>query len=165
LQHRFALGTRQDIVWGVGYRYLTEDITNRDFFVTFTPSSGDANNFSARSCRTTSRSSKSLHLTIGSKFEHNDFTGFEVEPSVRLAWTPTEKQTVWAAVSRAVRTPADLERDIFQKIRSFSPPVHARFGLWKSESQIRGIDRLRTGLPDQARRATVVRRRHLLQRL
>src|SRR5271154_3824460 len=44
-----------------------------------------------------------LFLTFGTKVEHNDFSGFEYEPSVRLAWTPTENQTVWAAMSRAVR--------------------------------------------------------------
>jgi len=36
----------------------------------------------------------------------NDYTGFECEPSIQLAWTPTEKQTIWASVSRAVRTPS-----------------------------------------------------------
>jgi iron complex outermembrane receptor protein len=61
-----------------------------------------------------------LHLIVGSKFEHNDLTGFEEEPSARLAWTPTENQTVWAAVSRAVRTPAELERDVLEN-RSYTP--------------------------------------------
>ena len=46
LQHRFALGTRQDIVWGAGYRYLAEDITGQDFFVTLTPSTDHEQLFS-----------------------------------------------------------------------------------------------------------------------
>jgi len=45
-----------------------------------------------------------------------------VEPSARLAWTPTEKQTVWAAVSRAVRTPSDLEQDILENRSASQPP-------------------------------------------
>ena len=53
-----------------------------------------------------------LSLTIGSKFEHNDFTGFEFQPTGRLLWTPTNRQSVWLAVSRAVRTPTLLENDI-----------------------------------------------------
>jgi iron complex outermembrane recepter protein len=52
-----------------------------------------------------------LSLTIGSKFEHNEFTGFEYQPSGRLLWTPTKRQSVWLAVSRAVRTPDILEND------------------------------------------------------
>src|SRR6202034_830062 len=53
-----------------------------------------------------------VHLTVGSKVEHNDYTGFEYEPSGRLAWTPSPKQLVWTAVSRAVRTPSRYDRDL-----------------------------------------------------
>ncbi|HWA00215.1 MAG TPA: TonB-dependent receptor [Caulobacterales bacterium] len=51
-------------------------------------------------------------LTLGSKFDHNDFTGFEIQPNVRLQWMDGETQSVWAAASRAVRTPSELERDL-----------------------------------------------------
>ena len=51
-------------------------------------------------------------FTIGTKLEHNDYSEFELQPSARLAWTPTERQTVWSAVSRAVRSPTRLERDL-----------------------------------------------------
>jgi iron complex outermembrane receptor protein len=50
-----------------------------------------------------------LSLTAGAKVEHNDFTGLEFQPSVRATFKPTHDQTVWAAVSRAVRTPAVSE--------------------------------------------------------
>jgi iron complex outermembrane receptor protein len=53
-----------------------------------------------------------LRLTLGSKFEHNDFTGFEIQPSGRLLWTPRDNQSVWASVSRAVRTPSRSEDDV-----------------------------------------------------
>jgi len=122
LQHRFALGTRQDIVWGAGYRYQAEDISSQDFFVTLTPSRERDQLYSTFVQDDITLVRNRLDLTLGSKFEHNDITGFEVEPSVRLAWTPTEKQTVWAAISRAVRTPSSLERDILEN-RSYSPPV------------------------------------------
>jgi len=120
LQHRFTLGDRQDIVWGLGYRYEYEAVTTNSF-VSFAPPVTHQTILSAfvqdeiklaRSAWFTVKVvvvaaviQDRLHLTIGSKFEHNDFTGFEIEPSARLAWTPTEKQTVWVAVSRAVRTP------------------------------------------------------------
>jgi iron complex outermembrane receptor protein len=51
-----------------------------------------------------------LSLTFGTKIEHNDFTGWEVQPSARLAWTPHPRHTLWASVSRAVRTPSRSER-------------------------------------------------------
>jgi iron complex outermembrane receptor protein len=55
---------------------------------------------------------KELYFTAGTKLEHNDFTGFEVQPSVRLAWHPKDNQTVWGAISRAVRTPSSIENDV-----------------------------------------------------
>src|ERR1019366_874835 len=46
------------------------------------------------------------------KLEHNDYTGWEVEPSIRLAWAPSKRHTLWAAISRAVRTPSRIDRDL-----------------------------------------------------
>jgi iron complex outermembrane receptor protein len=50
-------------------------------------------------------------LTLGSKIEHNDYSGVEVQPSARLRWKPTQGQLLWASVSRAVRTPSRVEDD------------------------------------------------------
>jgi iron complex outermembrane receptor protein len=72
-----------------------------------------------------------LRVTLGSKFEHNDFTGFEIQPNARLAWTPSAHQTAWAAVSRAVRTPTRLDDDIrlnAQVIPGMPPSILAVFG-------------------------------------
>ena len=51
-------------------------------------------------------------MTLGSKVEHNDYTGFEFEPNVRLQWTWTPNQTLWSAISRAARTPSRIDRDL-----------------------------------------------------
>jgi iron complex outermembrane receptor protein len=65
---------------------------------------------------------KTLRLTLGSKFEHNVYTGFEIQPNARLLWTVTENSSVWAAVSRAVRTPSRLESDI-SITQPLAPPI------------------------------------------
>lgn len=52
-----------------------------------------------------------VHLTLGSKFEHNDFSGFEVQPSVRVAWDVADTSTLWSAISRAVRVPTRIEQN------------------------------------------------------
>jgi iron complex outermembrane receptor protein len=52
-----------------------------------------------------------LRLTLGTKLEHNDFSGFEVQPTARLAWTLTSRQTFWGAISRAVRSPSRFDAD------------------------------------------------------
>jgi len=64
-----------------------------------------------------------VEIDIGSKFEHNDFTGFEAQPSVRITWMAEENHAVWGAISRAVRTPTRFDTDI-----RFGPPGLAIFG-------------------------------------
>lgn len=51
-------------------------------------------------------------VTAGSKFERNTFTGWEIQPSLRALWHPTKNQSVWAAVSKAARTPSRAERGV-----------------------------------------------------
>ena len=53
-----------------------------------------------------------LSLTVGSKLEHNNYTGFEIQPSGRLLWNRTPREAFWAAVTRAVGTPSRLDEDI-----------------------------------------------------
>ena len=53
-----------------------------------------------------------VSFTIGTKVEHNRYTGVEFQPSIRMAFYPTDHSTLWAAVTRAVRTPSRLDRDI-----------------------------------------------------
>ncbi len=109
-QHRFRLGERNSIVWGLGYRF-THDVVGNAPTVAFLPPVLDQNLFSAF-VQDEIRIVDHLSLTLGSKVEHNDYTKFEWEPSGRLQWSATEKQMVWAAVSRAVRTPSRIDRDV-----------------------------------------------------
>ena len=53
-----------------------------------------------------------LSLTLGSKLEHNSYTGFEYEPSGRLLFTPRDDQSLWASISRAVRIPDRVDENI-----------------------------------------------------
>ncbi len=52
-----------------------------------------------------------MRLTVGAKIEHNDYTGWEWQPNLRLLWQLSDRQRVWGAVSRAVRTPSRVEED------------------------------------------------------
>jgi len=110
-QHRFAPGERQEIVWGLGYRF-TDDQVDGTLTVTLAPASCRYDLFSAFVQNEISLVESRLSLMLGSKFEHNDFTGFELQPSVRLRWRPGERYTAWAAISRAVRTPSRADDDM-----------------------------------------------------
>jgi iron complex outermembrane receptor protein len=112
LQHRFGLGSRNDIVWGTGARYSRVEDTSPTFAISWDRESRDLHLFNIFAQDEITIIPDEWRLTLGSKFEHNSFTGFEVQPSARLLWTPTKNQTVWAAVSRATRTPSVFERDL-----------------------------------------------------
>lgn len=107
-QHRFPLGGRHDIVWGLGYR-LSSDNEGNTFTVSLTPASRTTHLVSAFAQDEIVLVADRLHVTLGSKFEHNTFTGFEIQPGARLLWTPSDRHTVWAAIARAVRTPSRAE--------------------------------------------------------
>jgi iron complex outermembrane recepter protein len=111
VQHRFALGERQSVTWGGGYR-LMEDSVKNSAALAFIPADRNMQLFSAFVQDQIELVPDRLQLTLGTKLEHNDFSGFELQPSARLAWTLSDRQTLWAAVSRAVRSPSRVDSDV-----------------------------------------------------
>lgn len=111
-QHHFRQGGQHRLVWGLGYRF-THDLVGNAPSVGFLPPQLDHNLYSAF-LQDEIALRNNLVLTLGSKFEHNDYTGFEWEPSSRVHWNLTPAQMLWAAVSRAVRTPSRIDRDLVE---------------------------------------------------
>jgi iron complex outermembrane receptor protein len=109
LQHRFRLNDSNRIVWGLGYR-LTHDSVGNSPALRFVPAVQERNLFSGFA-QDELRLTKNLTLTFGTKLEHNDYTGWELEPSGRLQLELTPRQMLWAAVSRSVRAPSRVDRD------------------------------------------------------
>ncbi len=110
-QHRFRLPLGQDATWGVAFRTTTGDLTAVPT-LTFSPPSRTDRLYSAFVQDEVPFLKDRLRLTLGTKLEHNDYSGFEVQPSVRLLYRLREGQVAWAAVSRAVRTPSRVEHDL-----------------------------------------------------
>ena len=110
-QHGFHPGDHQEFVWGLGYRGIN-DSNQSSATVSIQPNQLTLNQFSAFAQDEVSLFDKRLRVTLGSKLEHTEFTGFEIEPNARLLWTLTKNQSVWTAVSRAVRTPAITEEGL-----------------------------------------------------
>ena len=109
-QHRFSLGARNRVVWGLGYRY-THDAVIEAPSVGFFPAVLAQNLYSAF-VQDELALARNLSFTLGTKLEHNDYTGFEFEPDARLSWALNSSQALWAAVSRAVRTPSRIDTDL-----------------------------------------------------
>ncbi len=118
LQHRFSFGTRHRIVWGLGYRY-THDVSTNAPGLGFLPETLNQDLFSGFAQDEIALVGKVLYLTIGTKLEDTEYTGFEIEPSARLRWHITDRYMLWGAVSRAVRTPSRIDRDLSQGVPPF----------------------------------------------
>ena len=125
LQYRVKWFGGQELVVGSGYRYTRDDIANDNQLRTADPASRSDQLLSAFIQDDITLIDNRLHWVIGSKFEHNGYTGFEVQPNTRLIWTPSNIQSVWGAVSRSVRTPSRGETDI-QANYTVIPPGQAQ---------------------------------------
>lgn len=107
VQHHVKLGARQDIVWGGGYRF-TKDSSTPGYAITLLPlypTDYLANVFFQDEIAL----GHAVALTIGSKVEHNTYTGFEYEPSAQLVWTATDRQTLgYRRLGPSARRPASI---------------------------------------------------------
>lgn len=110
LRNRFRPTAGHELIWGIGYRLISDHfIGNQTTF--FDPPRRTDSLYSAFGQYQLTLIPERLFLTLGSKFEHNDYSGFEVQPSGRLLWKPSPNQALWGSIARAVRTPSRLEHD------------------------------------------------------
>lgn len=107
-----AWGERQNWLVGAGGRWSPDSITEGAATIVFAPAHETDQIFSWFLQDEISLVPHKVSLTLGSKFEHNNYSGFEVQPTARLLWTPTGRQTFWAAITRAVRTPSRLDENL-----------------------------------------------------
>jgi iron complex outermembrane receptor protein len=104
-QHHIAWGSRQDFVWGLGYRVTSDDIRGT-IRVSFTPQSETDQLFSSFVQDEIAVLPRTLYFTVGTRLEHNHFSGFGVQPNASLVWHLNDKNMLWGSISRALRTPA-----------------------------------------------------------
>jgi iron complex outermembrane receptor protein len=109
-QQTHALDEDNDFIWGLGTRLIHSDLPG-DFTLTFDPVERTQVNPRLFAQDEWRLPSADLKFVLGASVEYNDFTGVEFQPTGRVAWQPSERQTWWTAVSRAVRTPSLVEND------------------------------------------------------
>jgi iron complex outermembrane receptor protein len=109
-QYGFAAGSQHEALWGVNYRYTDNRNRGRGVFALSPPGSRDS--VVSGFVQDQIAIAQQGQLTLGTKLEYNDFSGFEWQPSIRMAWELSSDSTLWGAVSRAVRVPTRLERDV-----------------------------------------------------
>ena len=105
-QHQFMLGTRQKVVWGLGYRHISATLNNSGpdsgFSLSWLENNPQSETFSGFLQDEITIVPDRLAITLATKLEHNSYTGWEAQPSARLLWTPTKRQSIWTAVRMAM---------------------------------------------------------------
>jgi len=111
VKHHFAAGLRNDVIWGVDGRVAAYDTTPTASYA-FRPEDADQTSYAIFAEDQIAVLPDTLEFIAGVHAGHNTFTGFEVQPTARLLWTPNARMATWASVSRAVRTPSLYQRDL-----------------------------------------------------
>ena len=111
-QYRFPVLEWNDVVVGAGYRYSDSYNLRSNFTLWFTPPERETHIFNTFIQDEITLVPERLFLTLGTKLEYNDYTHWEVQPSGRLLWTPSDKHALWGSISRAVRTPSRAQTDL-----------------------------------------------------
>ncbi len=122
--HYFIPFKHHRITWGGGARFINDRIENNSP-IRFSPEERDQAIYNIFLQDEIEILPKRVYFTVGTKLEHNDYTGYEWEPSLRIRWRFARNQMLWGAFSRAVRTPSRIEVDgrIDQAVIPDTPPV------------------------------------------
>lgn len=120
-QHNYEFSPGHKLTLGGNFRTYFDDLTAHTHIFIDPPS--DRYNLYSVFIQDDYPLLDNLILTLGSKFEHNDFTGWEFQPNSRLLWEVSDTVSLWGAVSRAVRTPSRYEAT-GQIVVALYPPGH-----------------------------------------
>jgi len=134
-QNRYKLGQRHDVTYGMDFRLMDHKVTNLQLFE-FLPEHKTLYLYSLFVQDEIMIVKEHVHFTLGAKIEHNSYTGFEYQPNARLTWMATRSQSVWGAVSRAVRTPSRIDRDFFLYLTPTLPPLISGNDDFESENML-----------------------------
>jgi iron complex outermembrane recepter protein len=113
MMDRFRLPGRQEISWGLSARASMGDDKIVVSGLAFLPTNRTDELYTAFLQDEIGLINNKLSLSVGTKIIKTNYTDLQWEPDVRLLWTPTAHQSLWAAFTGAVRTPSDGERDFF----------------------------------------------------
>ena len=115
-QNDYALSERHNLIWGSGYR-MVSDSADDSIYLDYTPKSRITNFANIFAQDSINLIEDELYATLGSKAEYNSYSGIELLPSAKLAWTFRKSQTLWGSVSKAVRSPSRGSHDLSLQAR------------------------------------------------
>jgi iron complex outermembrane receptor protein len=116
-KHQFKIGQRHQVIWGAGYRRIQDELDGM-YAVMFSPESRVTHRENVFVQDEIALIQDKLSVTVGSQFEHNSYSGFEVQPNIRARWNFDESSLAWASISRGLGIPDRSTEDARVDIRS-----------------------------------------------
>ncbi len=110
-QHHQKLTARHDLIWGGGYRFIQDHYTNNAYYQ-YQPVGRGYNLYNGFLQDEMALVPDRLKFIVGSKFEHNAFSGLQIQPNARMIWSPDDHHSVWTAISKAVTTPSRSKQEL-----------------------------------------------------
>ena len=110
-QHTLAVLGAHTVVWGASYRHTWDDVST-SAILAFLPAK-TTQNWASLYAQDEMALRPDLRLIAGARVEHNPYTGSELLPTLRLAWTVAPAHTLWTSASRTVRAPSRLDADAY----------------------------------------------------
>lgn len=110
LQHHFQPWEKHDLIWGTSYRLTQYNLS--DMRNVILPTNSRSDQLYSAFLQDDITFNEQWNLTLSSRFEHNNFTGYEIQPNARITWKAAENRTFWSSLSRAVKTPSVSETEI-----------------------------------------------------
>ncbi|WP_409439472.1 TonB-dependent receptor plug domain-containing protein [Psychromonas sp. GE-S-Ul-11] len=120
IEHQLTPIKNHSLIWGAGYRVSQNDLDGSDSFTT-SSSIETTRIWNLFIQDTWNIPEKKLSLTFGAKAEGNNYSSTELQPNIRLSWLATKEMTLWAAISRAIRIPSQVENDSTINIQVLAP--------------------------------------------
>ena len=112
LQHVYNFNNQNELIWGLGYRQITDNVNNLDVKLKYFPSYRNNKVFSGFIQNKFVFNDK-FNITLGVKTEKNTFVkDFQYQPSIKFSYYPSKNQTIWSSWSKSVRTPTRGEFDL-----------------------------------------------------
>lgn len=121
LSQQLALTHGHDLLWGVGYRHISNELNTNQSVLSSQSHEESTNLWSLFVQDQITLQPEKLWLTLAARFEHHPYTDFEWQPTIRLSWQASDKHRFWSALSRAVRTPSLVEHEYDINLGNLAP--------------------------------------------
>jgi iron complex outermembrane receptor protein len=159
-QQQVKLGAAHDLTWGLGYRFSSDRIESSPL-IRVAERRRATSLYSLFAQDEITLQPERWRLSVGARLEHNDYTGFVIQPNLRLLWTPSTQTSAWASLARAVRTPSRIERGGAAYLRAYplGDPLFIQPSVVKLVSERIGdeqLDALDFGWRHQLNRSTSI---------